>query len=85
MAMTFFPAINNSKPASILGIARQLVFYVPVMLVMPRFFGVRWVYIGSFLIDTVVALWTVWLVRREFVHLRSAASERRAQERCASV
>ncbi|MBS7527966.1 MATE family efflux transporter [Fusibacter paucivorans] len=70
MAMTFFPAINNSKPATMMGIARQLVFYVPVMLILPRFYGVRWVYLGSCLIDTTMTLWVVYLVTKEFGRLR---------------
>lgn len=70
MAMTFFPAINNSKPVSIMGIARQLVFYVPVMLTLPRFFGVNWVYIGSFCIDLVIIVWVFFMVFAEFGKLR---------------
>lgn len=70
MGMTFFPAINKGKVASIIGIARQLVFYVPVMLIMPRLFGISWVYIGAFLIDLVVVLWTWLLVNKEFRALK---------------
>lgn len=66
MTMTFFPAINKGKVASIIGIARQIVFYVPVMLLLPRFFGVQWVYFGSFIIDTIIILWTIIIVRKEF-------------------
>lgn len=70
MALTFFPAINKGAPASIMGITRQLVFYVPVMLILPRFFGVQWVYIGSFLIDMVIIIWVFFMVTSEFRHLR---------------
>jgi putative MATE family efflux protein len=70
MALTFFPAIDKAKSATIMGIARQLVFYVPVMLILPRFFGVRWVYIGSFLIDLIIIIWVLIIVRKEFNHLR---------------
>lgn len=70
MSMTFFPAINNSKPASILGIARQLVFYVPVMLILPRLFGIHWVYLGSMLIDVTVIFIVFILVTLEFKKLR---------------
>ncbi len=70
MAMTFFPAINNAKPASVMGIARQLVFYVPVMLTLPRFFGVGWVYRGAFLIDALMIIWTLFMVVKEFGKLR---------------
>ncbi|MCT4598360.1 MAG: MATE family efflux transporter [Vallitalea sp.] len=70
MSMTFFPAINNGKPASIMGISRQLLFYVPVMLIFPRLYGIKWVYIGSFLIDSIIILWVFIIVKREFNILR---------------
>ncbi|MDQ0178277.1 MATE family efflux transporter [Bacillus chungangensis] len=70
MAMTFFPAINNGKPAAVLGISRQFIFFVPVMLILPKFFGIQWVYYGTFLIDVVITIWVVLLVRKEFRLLR---------------
>jgi len=70
MAMTFFPAINNGKPASVMGIARQLVFYIPLMLTLPRFFGVSWVYKGAFLIDLMICIWVFFMVNGEFRKLR---------------
>lgn len=70
MAMTFFPAINQSKVASVIGIARQLVFYVPAMLILPRVFGIDWVYYASFLIDAVIIVWMIWALNREFGRLR---------------
>ncbi|MPN50524.1 hypothetical protein SDC9_198151 [bioreactor metagenome] len=70
MSMTFFPAVGKGKPAALIGIARQLVFYVPVMLLVPRFFGVPGIYYGSFAIDAVIVLWTVFMVKGEFAALR---------------
>jgi putative MATE family efflux protein len=72
MSMTFFPSINKGKHASIMGIARQLLFYVPVMIIMPRFFGIKWVYIGSFLIDSIIILWATIIVAREFKVLKGS-------------
>jgi len=71
MAMTLFPAVNKGKPAMIIGIARQLVFYVPVMLILPRIIGVSGVYNGSLAIDTVILLWTLMMVKKEFNLLRA--------------
>lgn len=71
MAMTLFPAINKGLPAMIIGLARQFVFYVPVMLILPRFIGVSGIYFGSLAIDTVIVLWTLMLVKREFTRLRA--------------
>ncbi|GGG13610.1 multidrug transporter MatE [Paenibacillus albidus] len=70
MAMTLFPSINKGKPAAVIGIARQLVFYVPVMLLLPRMIGVAGVYWGSLAIDAVIVIWTVILVGKEFSLLR---------------
>lgn len=70
MAMTFFPAIGKGKPAAIIGIARQLVFYVPVMLILPKMIGVSGIYYGSLAIDALIVLWTAILVKMEFTTLR---------------
>ena len=70
MAMTMWPAINNSKPAGIIGIARQLILYVPAMLVLPKYFGVGWVYKGAFFIDLIIIIIVYLLVKREFSKLR---------------
>ncbi len=70
MMMTFYPAINKSKPAALIGVARQLIFYVPVMLILPGMFGIQWVYYGIFLIDVVITLWVFILIKKEFAILR---------------
>ena len=74
MGMTLFPSIDKGKPAAIIGVARQLVFYVPVMLLLPRFIGVSGIYFGSIAIDAIITLWTVLMVRKEFSQLRKIAA-----------
>ncbi len=70
MAMTFFPAINRGKAASIMGILRQLVLYVPVMLVLPKMLGVDWVYYGSTAIDVLISLSAFLMFAQTFKSLR---------------
>lgn len=72
MAMTFFPSIDKGKPAAMIGIARQLIFYIPVMLILPQIMGVAGIYIGSLAIDAVIVLWTAIMVKKEFAALRTA-------------
>lgn len=72
MAMTLFPSIDKGKPAAVIGIARQLIFYIPVMLILPRIMGVYGVYFGSLAIDSIIVLWTVTLVKKEFTILRKS-------------
>ena len=71
MSMTFFPAINKGKAASILGILRQLVLYLPVMLILPRMLGVKWVYFGSTAIDILISLAVFLMFGQTFKSLRA--------------
>ncbi|MEM6644368.1 MAG: MATE family efflux transporter [Bacteroidota bacterium] len=71
MALTFFPAIKEEKYASIIGLARQLIFYVPAMLLLPRFLGIEWVYFGATLIDVIITVWILMVVMRLFKAMSS--------------
>lgn len=75
MGMTHLPAVEQPKYASIIGIARQLVFYVPVMLLLPRWIRVRGVYLGSTIIDIVVTLWGAYIVYESFQSLDKSTAE----------
>ena len=55
--------------------ARQLVFYVPAMLLLPRYFGLGWVYYGSTAIDFVVTVWIVFVVVKLFKMLSNAEQQ----------
>ena len=70
MTMTFFPAIGKGGPASLLAVIRQVVFYIPVMLILPRLFGVRWIYLGSLLIDVTVVIIAALMMARELRRLK---------------
>lgn len=74
MALTHLPAVEQPKFASLIGIARQLVFYVPVMLLLPRFIGIQGIYIGATAIDVVVTLWLVYIVYQSFKKLEPSAT-----------
>ena len=78
MSMTFFPAINRGGMASLMGLLRQLVLYVPVMLVLPRLLGVKWVYVGSTAIDILVCAMTCMMLAVVFRQLRAGSSEAEA-------
>ncbi|MBD8499351.1 MATE family efflux transporter [Paenibacillus arenosi] len=72
MAMTLFPAIDHSKPATVLGIVRQVIFYMPIMIIMPRMFGLDWVYVGSALIDLATLAIALVYVLKAFKKLKAA-------------
>lgn len=65
MAMTYWPAVGNAKPAGILGIARQLFLYVPAMIILPKFMGISGIYWGSFLIDLFIIVLVSVIISKE--------------------
>ncbi|MEM9833570.1 MAG: MATE family efflux transporter [Bacteroidota bacterium] len=66
MSLTYLPAIEQPKYASIVGLARQVVFYVPVMLLLPKWIGIGGVYYGSTAIDIILTGWLVYIVWQTF-------------------
>lgn len=70
LGLTLFPATENAKPAGVLTIARQVIFYIPVMLILPKLLGLSWIYKGSLLIDVTMALLTSFLIFKLFKSLR---------------
>lgn len=71
MALTCLPAIDRPKPASLIGVARQLVFYVPVMLILPRFLGISGIYWGATIIDIIITIWVLVIVYKTFNQFQS--------------
>lgn len=70
LSIAFFPAINKGKISSILGILQQVVFYIPMMIILPLFVGVAGVYYGTFLIEILSVIPVIILIVREFYLLR---------------
>ena len=63
MALAYLPAINQAQKASQLAIFRQLVFYLPAMIILPPIFGVSSIFWGSACIEILVAGLTVILLK----------------------
>ncbi|WP_222429802.1 hypothetical protein [Paenibacillus agilis] len=48
-----------------------MIFYIPIMLILPEFIGVSGIYWGSLAIDAVMVLWIFMMIKKEFTILRS--------------
>ena len=75
LALGFFPAINKGHISSVLAIIQQIVLYVPVMLLLPLFTGLRGVYYGMLLIELVTGIPIFILIKREFRLLRTGVTK----------
>ncbi|MEL3905491.1 MAG: MATE family efflux transporter [Treponema sp.] len=64
--MTLFQAIGKPKPAGILAMSRQLVLFVPAVLILPLFFGARGVWLAMPLVDGIVVVLSLIILLRVF-------------------
>lgn len=64
--MTLFQAIGKAKPAGLLAISRQLILFVPAVLILPHFMGVRGIWAASIFVDGAVTLISVFITVKIF-------------------
>ena len=66
--ITLFQAIGKPKPAGMLAISRQLVFFVPAVLILPRFFGARGVWFAMPIVDGIIVILSVIIMLQVFAN-----------------
>ncbi len=60
---TFFQSIGKSAPALFLGLSRQFIFLIPLVLLLPRLFGLTGVWASFPIADTLSTIvTTIWLI-----------------------
>lgn len=64
--MTLFQAIGKPKPAGILAMSRQLVLFVPAVLILPLFFGARGVWLAMPLVDGFIVVLSLFILIQVF-------------------
>ena len=69
-AMTFWPSIKKGKPATLIGLGRQLFLYIPLMIILPRIFGIHSIYVGSLAIDVFLSIIVIFMLAQNFKELR---------------
>lgn len=70
LALSYYPAVNQSKKASFLVFLRQVILYIPLMLILPHYFGIKSIYWGSALIELVVGIVTLVLLKKYKMQLK---------------
>ena len=66
--ITLFQAIGKPKPAGMLAISRQLVLFVPAVLILPRFFGARGVWFAMPIVDGIIVILSVIIMLQVFAN-----------------
>lgn len=73
IAMVWFPSVENAKPATVITILRQLVFYIPILLIVPPLYGIRSIYLASAAIDWIVFGMVIYAVTQSAKKIRASA------------
>lgn len=71
LSITLFQALGKAKPAGLLAIGRQFLFFVPLCLVLPVFFGERGVWLAMPIVDVFVFLISLIIVFKIFANLKT--------------
>lgn len=72
ISTSFFQSIGNATESIIVGLLRQVIFMIPLLVFMPRAFGLDGVWMSFPISDTIATVVTAWLVWRQFRLLRLA-------------
>ncbi|WP_313267288.1 MATE family efflux transporter [Sphingobacterium sp.] len=62
MAMVWFPSIDHARPATFISLLRQVVFYIPILIIVPKYFGIHSIYVASAVIDWVIFILVIYAV-----------------------
>ena len=71
----YIQSIGNAKQAMFLGLLRQVILLVPMMLVLPRFFGLNGVWFAQPIADTISFIVTFILISKEIKSHREKSIE----------
>ncbi|MDE6853939.1 MAG: MATE family efflux transporter [Muribaculaceae bacterium] len=69
VSTSFFQSIGNATESIIVGLLRQVIFLIPLLLILPRFFEVDGVWMSFPISDSVATIVTAVLIIRTFRHL----------------
>ncbi len=69
IASSYFQAIGKAKLATLLSLLRQLIVLLPLIIILPHFWGVQGVWIANPVSDVVAAIISFLFFRREFKKL----------------
>ena len=77
---TFFTSIGKPKKGIFLSLTRQIIFFLPLILILPRFFGVIGLLYTMPIADVISAVITIWMAVLEFRLMKQQEQELAAAE-----
>ncbi len=75
MTGNFFSSIGKAKMGMIISLTRQLLFLLPLILILPKFFGIDGIMIAAPIADFTAAAVAFFLIRRELRRIGSLSDK----------
>ena len=66
VTVNFFQSIGIAKKSIFLSLTRQLIFLIPLLLILPHFFGQNGVWMAAPISDTLSSILAGWLLYKQF-------------------
>lgn len=75
LSSNFFAAIGKPLKGMFLSLTRQVIFLIPLLLILPVFFGIDGIMFSAPIADTIAFLVTVFFISREMKQMRNLEKE----------
>lgn len=73
-ASNYFQATGRPKNAMLIGLTRQVIFFIPVLLILPKFFGLKGVWIAGATADALAVTLSTFIMLQEFKKMKDEVS-----------
>lgn len=74
MGLTFFQSIGKGGKASVLVLLRQIILFIPILLILPNLFGIIGIWVTSPLTDGIVLITTITLLITQYRNMGNEAN-----------
>jgi Na+-driven multidrug efflux pump len=71
ISASFFQAIGKALQGTILSLSRQILLYIPILFILPRFLGINGVFFAMPSADLGATILSALIIRAEFKKLKS--------------
>ncbi|WP_026043797.1 MATE family efflux transporter [Treponema primitia] len=75
LSSNFFQSIGKPVQGTVLSLSRQILFYIPLLIILPRFFGIRGVFLAMPLADVGASILSAFVIARELRILNAMEKE----------
>ncbi|NMC33892.1 MAG: MATE family efflux transporter [Veillonellaceae bacterium] len=72
----YFQAVGKAKYAIVFNLLRQIILLIPLVYILPKFFGLMGIWLAGPISDLVASVVTAWFVAREIKNLERRAALR---------